>query len=346
MNNKELYKFTAYPDYSIRQVMEIINNNWQEIALIIDKSDVLIGVVTDGDIRRALLKGLDLNSTINKVMNTNFISVDIGVERNFVLDIMKANVIRQVPIIDENKKLVGIHLMDELIGSYLKPNTAVIMAGGKGTRLYPLTKDCPKPMIPVAGRPILERIIIHLTGFGIRKIFISVNYLSHVIEDFFGNGSKYGCSIEYIKEEKYLGTAGSLSVLRGKLTVPILVLNGDLVTQINIQKLLDTHNKNNNCATMVVKTHSIEIPYGVITCDGDFLKEIHEKPIINNYINAGIYVLDPSVLSLINPGEEFLMTSLFHRLLNQEKKLGVYFLDEDWIDVGIHDQLKKVNGIF
>lgn len=325
--------------------MECITENWHEVALVEDIGHRIIGVITDGDIRRGLLRGLTMESPAAEVMTKSFISMGPDAGRTAVLDTMKSRAIRHVPVLDKDKKLIGIHFLEELIGTSLRPNIAVIMAGGKGIRLRPLTENCPKPMIPVAGRPILERIVLHLVGYGIREIYISLNYLGNMIEDHFGDGSSFGCTIKYLREEKPLGTGGSLALLPDRPKHPFVVMNGDQITQIDINSLLSFHDQEHVEATIAIKPYQVEIPFGVIQKNGNHLIEIQEKPMANYLINTGIYVLNPSVLPLIPRNEEFPITALFDMLLERKMPVGVHYVDEDWIDVGRHDDLKKAKGL-
>lgn len=227
-----------------------------------------------------------------------------------------------------------------------KSNIAVIMAGGKGVRLRPLTKYCPKPMVKVAGKPILERIVNRLSDHGIDKFYISINYLGEMVEDYFGNGSKFGCEIKYLKEKKYLHTGGSLSLIKDKITDPLIVMNGDLVTKINFNHLLDFHKKGQFVATMCVRSYDFTIPFGVIKAEKNTMVSLEEKPSSNCLINAGIYVLNPEVLAMIPKNKVFPLTDLFNKMLLKNKKIGVYQMDEDWIDVGRIDELKKAQEEF
>lgn len=344
MYKEELRKYIAHPKDTIFRVMEIIDANAQEIALVVDEAFHLLGVITDGDIRRGLLKGLTVQTRAEEVMTNTFLAVSQDIDRATVLDMMKAHVIRQIPIIDPENRLVGVHFLEKLIGASIKPNIAVIMAGGKGTRLHPFTQHCPKPMIPVAGRPILERIVLHLVGFGIRTIYIAVKYLAEMIEEYFGDGTQYGCAIKYLREEKSLGTAGALSLLPEMPEAPLIVMNGDLVTQVNLQEMLEFHATHAFRATIAVKPYNIEVPYGVIIRANNSLQAIEEKPLLDYLINAGIYVINPEILSLIPAHSEFLMTSLLQRLLDEKQPVGVYLIEDDWADVGKPEELKKANG--
>lgn len=345
MHKKQLEKFMIDVRSTIRQAMESINENWREVTLVKADDGRIVGTITDGDIRRGLLHRLTLESPAVEVMNPRFVSVSPEVGRAAVLDMMKALVLRQMPILDPQGRLVGIHFLNDLLGAETKPNMAVIMAGGKGTRLKPLTESCPKPMIQVAGRPILERVVLHLVSYGIRKIFISVNYLSDRIESYFGDGSRFGCAIEYLREKEALGTGGPLSLLPSLPDHPIIVMNGDLITQANIEKALRFHEAEGVAATICIRPHRTDIPYALVKYEGRRLVELSEKPSMLFPINAGIYILDPHILSFIPSGREFPIVELFQLLLKKREHVAVYHVEEEWVDVGNFDDLRKANGI-
>lgn len=344
MKKTELKKMVIKQNQTVHQAMKAIDDNYREIVFIENDNFQIIGTVTDGDIRRGLLAGLTVDSRVEMVMKREFIYVGPNVDRAAVLDLMKARVIRQVPVLDEAMRLLGVHFLEDLIGAAVKPNIAVIMAGGKGVRLRPLTENCPKPMMNVAGRPILERLVLQLVGYGIRKIFIAINYLGGMIEEYFGDGSGFGCSIEYLREEKPLGTGGPLSLLSDIPDHPFLVMNGDLVTQVNIAKLLEFHEKSKFETTITARTYQTEMPFGVIKKEGDRLVKLEEKPFSSYLINTGIYVFNPSILSYLPKNEEFPITSLFDILLEKDIPVAVYILEEEWIDIGRHEELKRANG--
>ena len=238
---------------SLLEAMRTINSAAIGIALVVDDRSRLIGLLTDGDIRRALLNDATLESSVASFVNRKYTAVQPDDDRSHVLDLMQSRYISQIPILDPEGKLVGLHLLREMLGAVSRPNWAVIMAGGKGTRLRPITENLPKPMVKVAGRPILERLVLHLVGFGIKRVFLSVNYLGHIIESHFGDGSKFGCRIDYLREQEEMGTGGALSLLPEKPTSPILILNGDLVTQVNVHKLLEFHREGGYVATLAVR---------------------------------------------------------------------------------------------
>ena len=339
----ELQKLIVGPQNSIRDAMRVITDNWREIALVADDAGHVVGVVTDGDIRRGLLGGLTLDSPVSRVMTTDYIHVGAEADRASVLDLMKARRIRHIPVIDRERRLVGIHFLEALLGTTDKPNAAVVMAGGEGRRLRPLTDRIPKPMVPVAGRPILERIVLHLVGYGIKRIHISVNYLAETITGHFGDGSRFGCNIEYLRETAPLGTGGPLSLLHERPRHPLIVMNGDLVTQIDIFRLLQFHDQEKAVATLAARHHRVEIPFGVVSQRDNRLIELLEKPSPHYLINAGIYVLDPGVLDLVPAGTFFPITSLFDELLARKQRVAVYPIEEEWIDVGRREELRRAN---
>lgn len=341
MHPDELKVFLIHHARSLRDAMQVINDNWREVALVTDDAGMIVGLVTDGDIRRGLLAGQTLESPVSGVMTKDYISATPEMDRSGVLDLMKAASIRHVPVLDDRKRLLGIHFMEVLLGTERKSNVAVIMAGGEGRRLRPLTDRVPKPMIRVAGRPILERIVLLLVGYGIRHIYISVNYMADVIVQHFGDGSRFGCRIDYLHERAPLGTGGALSLLPEPPRVPLIVMNGDLVTQIDIARMLTFHALQRAEATLAARHYQSEIPYGVVSEREGRLQELIEKPAAHYLINAGIYVLEPAVLPLVPAGAYFPITDLFSKLLAQKRAVAVYQVEEDWIDVGRRDELER-----
>ena len=332
--------YQVTPQDSILTVMTCIDRNAKGIALVVDHKGRLIGTVTDGDIRRALLKGATLDSPVEGYLRRKFTAVESKAGRAEVLDLMRARSIEQVPIVDADGKLVGLHVLHEIIGTVERPNWAVIMAGGRGERLRPITDVLPKPMIRVAGKPILERIVLHLVGFGIREIFISVNYLGDIIQKHFGDGSSFGCTIRYLQEDKPLGTGGALSLLPSKPANPVLVMNGDLVTQANIAAMLEMHGQGRYRITMGVEEYAHSVPYGCIEVDGDRILRLEEKPVLTRLVNAGVYALAPEVLDRIPRDQNFPITSLIEQAINLGEPVGAFRITDDWIDVGQCEQLR------
>ena len=325
---------------TIFQALEAIDLGCVEIALVLDSENRLVGILTDGDIRRALLKGATLHCAVDSIVQRNFTAVGPGVSRAEVIDLMQARTIAQIPVVNEKSCLIGLHLLHEVIGSIERSNWAIIMAGGRGSRLGNLTQNLPKPMIRVAGRPILERLVLHLVGFGIRKIFLAVNYLGHIVEQHFGDGSLYGCEISYLHEATPLGTGGALSLLPKKPKDPVLVLNGDLVTQADIGAMLEFHLSKQNEMTIGLREYSHTVPYGCVELRGSQIVQIQEKPVLTRLVNTGIYVIDPQVLTLVPREVEFPITNLIEELLKNQKRVGGFEITGDWIDVGQKTELK------
>ncbi len=332
------------PNSTLREAMVALNKGTAEIALVVDEKGKLLATVTDGDIRRGLLNGLTLDDKVEKCMHKNFIYVKRDTGRAEVLDLMKAHTIKQIPILDEEGRVKGLHLLREIIGSYDKPNIALIMAGGKGERLKPITEEIPKPMVRVAGRPILERLILHLISYGIKSFYIAVNYKSEIIENHFLDGRDLGCKIDYLKEEKPLGTAGALGLLNIKTKDPIFVLNGDLLTQFNLDEMLNFHKEKKFDATIGVYDYVYKVPYGVVEEKKGKLISIKEKPSFVWFVNAGIYIIEPEIIKLVPKNENFTMPELFEKALSLKKKIGVFHIEGDWIDVGFHKDLRKARG--
>lgn len=344
--SRELSALTVRPEATLLEAMRVIDRGGIEVAFVVDARRKVIGTLSDGDVRRAILRGTKLDApAVAKAMRKDFTWVPRTVTRPEVLDMMRVRNISQVPVLDGGGTLVGLHLLQELLGAAEKPNPAVIMAGGQGVRLRPLTEHIPKPMLSVAGRPILERLVLHLVGYGIREIFLSVNYLGHVIESHFGNGERFGCRIRYLREKKPLGTGGPLSLLPGKITEPVLVMNGDLVTQANVDRILEFHATGGFLATTCLKPYQVEVPYGVAEVRGDRLVALREKPTEQFLVSAGIYVFSPRALALVPKNESFPITGIFEKALARKQPVGAHVLEDEWMDIGRHDELKKARGI-
>ena len=326
---------------SIRDAMRTIDSNGREMVLVRDKSGRIIGLISDGDIRRGLLAGRTLEVPAATVMTREFFTVAPDADRASILDVMKARSFQHVPVLDHDRKLVAIHFLRDLIGATPKPNVAVIMAGGQGTRLRPVTESIPKPMLEVAGRPMLERIVLHLVGHGIQTIYISVNFMAEVIEKHFGDGRSFGCRIDYLRESEPLGTGGSLSLLPQRPDHPILVLNGDMISRVNVTELFEAHAQHRYLATIGVGPYQFQVPFGTVQTEGDRLASLAEKPTLDILVNRGIYVLDPAVLDLVPKLKDFPITDLFKELLAAKKPVGVFNFDDPWADVGHLEDLRK-----
>lgn len=350
MNEARLKSLCVSIDATIIDAMRAIDRGACEIALVVDQGGHLIGTVSDGDVRRALLGGAELGSSISPVITRSPVVVERSTGRAQAIDLMLARSISQVPIIQADGRLVGLHLLREILGLYDRPNVAIIMCGGRGSRLYPLTRDIPKPMISVAGRPILERLVLHLIGSGVRRIFLAVNYLAGMIEDHFGDGHQFGAEVNYIREDPDtpLGTAGALrpfSEQCPEITAPIFVLNGDLVTQFSVEGMLDYHHSMNATATIAVHEHRYQVPYGVVAGNDGMLTGLAEKPVVTWSVNAGIYLLKPSLCRRIPVSEQSTVPDLLQTCLDRHEPVAIWEADGDWHDVGRPADLGAARGL-
>ncbi|EAR23503.1 putative mannose-1-phosphate guanyltransferase [Nitrococcus mobilis Nb-231] len=314
-----------------------------QVALVADDAHRLLGVVTDGDIRRAILRGVELQAPTSTIMNPKPHTLPQHKPRREILAYMRRYSLRQVPVVNVDGKLVGLELLDALIGAAELPNAVVLMAGGLGTRLRPLTETCPKPLLSVGGKPILERILGAFIEEGFRHFYFAVNYKAEMIIEHFGDGGRWGVQIEYLRETRRLGTAGALSLLPIWPEHPFFVMNGDLLTQANFSRMLEFHEQYGGLATMAVREYDIRIPYGVVRLDGDKILSIKEKPLHSFFVNAGIYVLEPEAVAHIPANDYCDMPSLFKRL-NGAGSTAAYPLREYWLDIGRQEELERAHS--
>lgn len=334
-------KAVLRPGATIQDAIRNLDLLGIKIVLVVNDSGQLEGTITDGDIRRGLLRGLTLSSPITGVIHRDALVVPPQIGRDMVLQLMKANLIHQVPVVDENHRVVGLHLWDEITTPAARPNLVVIMAGGLGSRLRPHTESCPKPLLPVAGKPILEHIIGRAKLEGFHRFAIAVHYLGHMIEEHFGDGSKLGVQIEYVRESSPLGTAGALGLLAPRPSHPFVVTNGDVITDIRYGEMLDFHIRYVAAATMAVRVHEWQHPFGVVQTRGVEIIGLEEKPVARTHINAGVYALEPRALDVLPVGERCDMPTLFERLLAKGDRAVAYPMHEPWLDVGRPDDLDR-----
>jgi dTDP-glucose pyrophosphorylase len=337
-------KYCIKPDASLLECMRTIHITGAGIALAVDLEYRLIGTISDGDIREALMKGCALDSPASPHVNRNCFHVLPSVSRVEVLDIMQARRFEQVPVVDEHGKVRGLHLLHDILGNIARPNCAIIMAGGQGTRLQPLTENIPKPMIRVAGRPILERIVLHLVSYGICRIFISVNHLAQVIEDYLKDGSKYGATIAYLREDEPLGSGGAISLLPEIPEHPFIVMNGDLIADVNFADMIEFHSQNDFYATMGVYSYAHQVPYGCVEIKNNRLEGLEEKPVLEKMVNAGIYVLSPQTVSAIPKNICYPITMLFEDAIKNNLACGAFAIEKEWLDIGGPQQLRRARG--
>ena len=331
---------------TLRDVVLALDRGALRVALVMSVPSQLAGIFTDGDLRRALLRGASLDSLLEPEMQRHFTSVDPRVSRAEVLDLMQARQFTVVPIVDAAGTYHGCHHLHDLLGVAARSNVALIMAGGRGVRLGSLTANLPKPMIRVAGRPIIERMVLHLVGFGVRKIYVSLNYLGHIIEQHFGDGARFGCAIEYLREDRPLGTGGALSLLPELPSAPFVVVNGDVITQADLGAMLDAHEANATdvMITLATRRYVHTVPFGCIEVEGNRIVEVEEKPTISRLINAGMYVVSPRLLARVARNTEFSMPSLIEGCLERGERVESFEIADDWIDVGQKEQLAMARG--
>lgn len=341
MNSTE--KIKLYRNASIKEAIEVIGQGALKIAIVIDYDQKLIGTLTDGDLRQAFLKGKTINDTIEGIY---FDKPTVAKNNTSIQELIKLcseKNISQIPIIDENGHAIGIHLLDELLKPKKYSNKVVLMVGGLGTRLRPLTNKIPKPMLPIGSKPILETIILNFKKHGFTNFILSVNYKSHIIEEYFKDGEKFGVNIEYIHEKKRMGTAGALSFLKDKIQESFFVMNGDLLTNINFCDMMEYHINNNADATMGIREYDFQVPYGVVKLNENIITEIKEKPVEKFFVSGGVYILNKNILELINNNEFYDMPTLFTDIINKQMKSISYIIDDYWLDIGMIHEYEKAN---
>jgi dTDP-glucose pyrophosphorylase len=316
--------------------MEVINQNIAfKIAVVVDQTNTIKGVVTDGDVRRALLNGKNIEAPVIDIMNTEPMTIMEPYSRESVRNIMMEKGIPSLPVLNEYDEVIDIAVLRELSDIKVVENPVFLMAGGFGTRLRPLTDNCPKPMLKVGPRPLLETIVLRLKAQGFRNFYISTHYLAEQVKDYFEDGSRFGINVNYVHEENPLGTAGALSLLPSTISkLPLLMLNGDILTNVNFARLLEFHNSNVNAATMCVKQYQYQVPYGVINGDGHIVTSIVEKPTHSFFVNAGIYVLNHSIVTSLKNEEVKDMPSLLDEKMKCGENVSMFPIHEYWLDIG------------
>ncbi len=328
------------PSESLRAVMSSIDRSTLGIALVVDGDGRLLTTVTDGDVRRAILAGLSLDASAKELIDRKAgsaypkpITARLGTDRKTLVALMQKHSIRQLPILDADGRPVDLVTAEALLPEDVVPLTAVVMAGGMGTRLRPLTDEMPKPMLPVGGRPLLEVILEQLQGSGIHEVSISTHYKSEVITDHFGDGGDFGVCLNYLTEDRPMGTAGALALMP-EPKAPLLVVNGDILTQLDYRSMLAFHREQGADLTVAVRQFDLEVPYGVLETEDHKVRAIREKPTYSFFVNAGIYLLEPSAHRLIPRGRRFDMTDLIELLIADGLTVVSFPVVEYWLDVG------------
>jgi len=337
---KDLETLIVGPTATMFDAVQAIANGAKQIALVVNTERKLLGTVTDGDVRRALLRGLELSTPVTDVMNPNPHTATVDDDGAEVMTRELKLMIHNVPVLDESGRLIGMFTDDDRLFPAEQTTPVILMAGGKGVRLHPLTLNMPKPMLKIGDMPILEIIIRNLKAQGFRKIFISVNYLADIIEDYIKDGSWLGVEVEYLHEDQPLGTAGAMAQLRDQLTEPFLVMNSDLLTKTDFRHLIRSHKKSGAVATLGVREYNFQIPYGVVNVTGDEVDSISEKPVHRSLVSAGIYALSPEALQLTEVGEYCDMPTLLDRIREDNGKVAAFPIHESWLDIGRHEDLE------
>jgi len=342
----QLNEIKIPPQTTIREALEVIDTGAMKIALVVDDDDRLIGTLTDGDIRRGLLGGLGMEDLIRDIYNPNPLVAGIADSKEKIIRLAVEKRVFQIPVVDEDYRVIRLAEIDHLLEREKHENRVVLMAGGQGLRLRPLTNDTPKPMLEIGGRPILETVIDGFRKSGFSDFYISLNYKGQKIKDYFGNGSSLGVRIRYLEEDSGMGTAGALSLIKEEQQQPMIVMNGDILTRLDFEKLLDFHRQNGAAATMCTREYGMEVPYGVVGLSKNNIISIEEKPVQQFFVNAGIYVLNPEVMEFIPENSAIDMTTVFERLVAAGKTILSFPIREYWLDIGKPDDFKKAEEEF
>lgn len=328
---------------TIKDALQTINNGGLQIAIVVDENDALVGTVTDGDIRRGLLNGLDLNSSVSLVVHKSPSIASVGDTKESILKIALSKKLHQIPIVDDNGIVLDLKEIEELVEPKIKTNRVILMVGGLGTRLRPLTQDTPKPMLKVGNKPILQTIVEKFAEYGFVNITMCVNFNASIIRDYFGDGKEFGVNIDYVLEQKRMGTAGALSLLKERPSEPFFVMNGDLLTNVNFEHIFNYHTLHKATATMCVREYDYEVPYGVVKMNDNKITAIAEKPVQKFFVSAGIYMLSPEILDFIPQDEFYDMPTLFEKAIAQDKNVISFPIHEYWIDIGRLEEYQKAN---
>nr|WP_321309321.1 nucleotidyltransferase family protein [uncultured Campylobacter sp.] len=334
---------------SIKEALEVIDKGAIKVAVVLSDDGLLLGMLSDGDIRRALLKGMSLGDSIAGIINKHPVVANINDTKERILELANEKKLHQIPIIS-NGKLIGIQDIREFLAPKNKPNKVILMVGGLGTRLRPLTNDVPKPMLDVGNKPILHTIVENFAKYGYTDIIMCVNYKSEIIKEYFGNGDKFGVKIEYVLENQRMGTAGALSLLKERPKDDFFVMNGDLLTNVNFEYLHEYHKDSNALASICIRKYEMQVPYGVVNVRANKVTSIEEKPTQSFFVSAGIYMFSPIVLDFIPKGVFYDMPTLFSELLKHDFPIHPFPIREYWLDIGRMDEYRRANdeyeGVF
>lgn len=334
------------PDASIEAAIQTIDQGGARIALVVDMEGKLLGTVTDGDVRRAIIGHKPLTDSIDGVMNLNPRTVTRSLDRQKVVALMNQHHVIQMPVVDDFRRVIGIEMLDAAMSEQRHDNWVLLLAGGFGTRLRPLTDSCPKPMLDVGGKPILQSIIESFINLGFHQFYVSVHYMSEVIKNHFGSGENWDVTIRYIDEESPLGTAGSLSLMEDVGDLPVIVMNGDLLSRVNYLDLLKFHKEHGVAATICSREYAYQVPFGVVKFAGYDVQEIVEKPLQKCFVSAGIYVVEPDVIAGMQRGQAIDMPSLLQDLIDRRRGVCTFPIHEYWLDIGRFSDYERANRDF
>jgi dTDP-glucose pyrophosphorylase len=345
MRTLDLQSLCISVGHSIRAAMRCIDQGACGIVLVVDDERHLLGAITDGDIRRAILAAIDLETPVSELLAHKIdsqyskypkpVTAQVGTGRDELLAIMREHELRHIPILDDDGRVADLALLDDLVPLEALPLHAMIMAGGLGTRLRPLTEDLPKSMLPVGDRPLMEHIVQQLRDVGIRRVNVATHYKPEKIMEHFGDGRAFGVELNYVNEDRPLGTGGALGLMDAP-NEPLLVINGDILTQVDFRAMLAFHQEYRAEMTVAVRRFEMQVPYGVIECDGSRVRRLSEKPQMGFLVNAGIYLVEPTVFQLMPNGQHFNMTDLIQWLLDAERTIVSFPIREYWLDIGQH----------
>lgn len=332
------------PHDSVEAALRVLDAGGLRIVMVVDSDGRLAGVATDGDIRRALLRRIDLSAPVSDVMNPRPIVAQAGASRDTLRTLMEQHSLLHVPLVDEQGRLVGLETLREVLQGERRDNLVFIMAGGLGSRLRPLTDDCPKPMLPIGGKPILEGILESFLESGFHRFCFSVHYKPERIREHFGDGSRWGVTIDYVEESIPLGTGGALGLLKESGSLPVLMMNGDVLTRLDFGALLDFHRAQASDLTLCVREYDMQVPFGVVEGEGSSVTAITEKPVHRFFVNAGVYVVSPRVVALGRPARRLDMPDLVQTLIDDGYRVSMFPIHEYWLDVGRMEDFEMAQG--
>lgn len=325
------------PTLTMEDAINVLTKESLRIVIVADVDRRILGIVTDGDIRRALVRGCNIKSPVSEFMHKNPLVASSEDSRESIVSMMKEKDVLVVPVVNEQSQVIGVETLSQLLDARKYDNPVFLMAGGFGKRLSPLTDDTPKPLLKVGSKPILETILEQFARYGFHSFFISVHYKADMLKDYFGNGEKWGINIQYVHEKEPLGTAGSIGLLPN-FDLPVIVMNGDLLTKVNFERLLEFHEDSGGSATMCVREYDFEVPYGIIESDENRVRRIVEKPVHSFFVNAGIYIISPELVRSIDGSNYLDMPSFLNSKLDDGEQINVYPVHEYWVDIGRMDE--------